>query len=72
MHTISMAILVQYGETESKKLHLHCAEGECENYPNGIIDDTHFSDFGATVMAEALSKAIVGADIPLKNYVAGP
>lgn len=72
MHTISMSILVQYGKEESTKLFLHCAEGECPNYPNGIIDDTHFSDLGATVMAGALSKAIIAADIPLRNYIPEP
>jgi lysophospholipase L1-like esterase len=72
MHTISMSILVQYGKTKSTKLFLHCAEGECPNYPKGITDDTHFSDFGATVMAEALSKAIWDSSIPLKNYVLRP
>jgi len=69
MQIVSMAILVRYGKNESKKLFLHCAEGECPNYPYGIIDDTHFSDFGATVMAEALSQAIVVADIPLKDHI---
>lgn len=72
MHTISMSILVQYGKTESEKLFLHCAEGECPNYPKGVIDDTHFSDLGATVMAEAVSKAIRDADSPLKNYILKP
>ena len=69
MQIISMAILVRYGKKESTKLFLHCAEGECPNYPNGIIDDTHFNDFGATVMAELLSKAIANANIPLKDHV---
>lgn len=70
MQIISMAILVRYGKTESAKVFLHCAEGQCPNYPNGIIDDTHFNDFGATVMAEALSKAILDAKIsPLKEYI---
>lgn len=72
MHTISMSILVQYGKRESTKLFLHCAEGECPNYPKGITDDTHFNDFGATVMAEALSRAIMTSDIPLKNYLMKP
>ena len=69
MHTISMSILVQYGKEESTKLFLHCAEGECPNYPKGIIDDTHFSDLGATVMAESLAKAIAGSELPLGGRV---
>jgi len=69
MHTISMAILVQYGKTESNKLFLHCDEGECSNYPEGIIDDTHFNDFGATVMAGALAKAVRDTELPLRKFV---
>ena len=69
MQTVSMAILVQYGKEESAKLFLHCAQGECSNYPEGIADDTHFNDLGATVMAEALSKAIADANIPLKDHI---
>jgi lysophospholipase L1-like esterase len=69
MHTISMAILVQYGKEESTKLYLHCAPGECSNYPEGVTDDTHFSDLGATVMAEALAKAITGTEIPLRSHI---
>jgi len=69
MHTISMAILVQYGKEESNKLFLHCAIGECPNYPEGIIDDTHFNDFGATMMAEALAKAVRDTQLPLRQFI---
>lgn len=69
MHTISMAILVQYGEDESAKLFLHCTAGDCQNYPKGIEDNTHLNDIGATVMAEALSKAIANQDIILKSHL---
>ena len=72
MQILSMAIIVRYGKKESTKLFLHCSEGECSNYPKGIIDDTHFSDFGATVMAEALSKALVDTNMPLKHYLLKP
>lgn len=69
MHTISMAILVQYGEKESAKLFLHCAPGECPNYPNGTEDNTHFNDHGATITADMLSKAISSQKIALKNHL---
>lgn len=68
MHTLTMAILVQYGEEKSRELFLQCAPGECPNYPEGVADNTHFSDFGATVVAEALAAAIVDSEIPLKRY----
>jgi lysophospholipase L1-like esterase len=72
MQLISMAILVRFGKDESTKLFLHCAPGECSNYPNGVIDDTHFSDLGATTMAEALAKAIANSNIPLKDHIHKP
>lgn len=69
MHAISMAILVQYGKEKSASLFLHCAPGECANYPDGVTDDTHFNDFGATVMAKALANAIADTDLSLKSHV---
>ncbi len=66
MQIITMDILVRYGKVESAKLFLHCAQGECPNYPDGIVDDTHFNDLGATVVADALSRAIACGKIPLK------
>lgn len=69
MHTITMAIMVQYGKAESSKLFLHCDPGECPNFPNGTEDNTHFNDFGATVMAEALAHAIYDSNISLKKNV---
>ena len=67
MHAISMAILVQYGETESAKLFLNCAIGDCPNYPKGIEDNTHLNDNGAFVMARAVAKAISDQGIALKS-----
>lgn len=69
MHTISIAILVKYGKEKSKELFLHCIPGECPNYPEGITDDTHFNDFGAIVMAEALAKALLHSEISLKRHI---
>ncbi len=69
MHTVTMEILVKAGEEESKKLFLQCAPGECPNYPEGIEDNTHFNDYGATVVANALVNAIAQTDLPLKQLL---
>lgn len=56
----SQALLQQMGVDNSKFLYNHLAAGEHPNYPDGKIDDTHFSEFGARKMAQ-----IVLADIKL-------
>jgi len=43
----------------------------CLNYPKGVADNTHFNDYGATIMAGNLVKAITSSDIPLKKQVKG-
>lgn len=40
------------GVEESKKIHLHFSEGEHPYYPHGIVDDTHLSEFGASLIAK--------------------
>ena len=47
MHRKSEAVLVKFGEAESKKLFLQLAPKAHPNYPNGVEDNTHFSAFGA-------------------------
>ncbi len=69
MHTLSMAILVQWGEEESARLFMQLAPGEYPNYPNGRDDNTHFNGLGATVMAEAVAKSIAHSAVPLKRRV---
>lgn len=51
MHRKSEAVLVKFGEAESKKLFLQLAPKAHPNYPNGVEDNTHFSAFGAEQMA---------------------
>ena len=47
MHSKSEALLIQYGEENSKQLFLHIAPGEYPSLPDGKTDDTHFSPTGA-------------------------
>ena len=51
MHRKSERVLKQYGVEESKKLFLQLKPNENANYPKGIEDNTHFSPFGAEIMA---------------------
>jgi lysophospholipase L1-like esterase len=47
LHTKSEALLIQYGEENSKQLFLHIAPGEYPSLPDGKTNDTHFSPTGA-------------------------
>ncbi|WP_276483951.1 rhamnogalacturonan acetylesterase [Paraflavitalea pollutisoli] len=48
----SQALLQSMGPESSKLLFNHLKPGEHPNYPEGKIDDTHFSELGARRMAE--------------------
>ncbi|MFC7681405.1 rhamnogalacturonan acetylesterase [Paenibacillus sp. GCM10028914] len=50
------------GVEGTRPLFMHLAEHAHPNYPNGIIDDTHFSDMGARKIAELVAQAIIQCD----------
>lgn len=52
------------GEDASKKLFMHLPEQAHPNYPNGITDNTHFSDEGARQIARLVVEAIKGNSAP--------
>lgn len=51
MYEKSKKYIVTMGEEESTSLFLHVKDGENRNFPGGRIDNTHFRDKGARVMA---------------------
>lgn len=56
------------GEEESKRLFMHLPEKAHPNYPNGVTDDTHFSDEGARQIAKLVVEAIKQSTaLPLSN-----
>jgi lysophospholipase L1-like esterase len=54
----SMVLYEQWGEEFSKKLFLQLEPGEHPNYPEGKIDNTHFTELGARLIAETVLKEI--------------
>lgn len=54
----SQKLYHQIGEEESKTLFMHLPANAHPNYPNGVQDDTHFSDEGAQQIARLVVKAI--------------
>ena len=54
----SMALYEQWGEEYSKKLFMQLEPGEHPNYPEGKVDNTHFTELGARLIAEIVLKEL--------------
>ncbi|HEX7846736.1 MAG TPA: rhamnogalacturonan acetylesterase [Chitinophagaceae bacterium] len=68
----SQALLQSYGEENSKLLFLQLQPGEHPNYPEGKIDNTHFSELGARLMAQLVLKELKELNIELTERVIAP
>lgn len=57
------------GYEQSEQLFLHLAPNQNPNYPNGVIDNTHFSILGAQMIAGLVAKELSKLPIPLANNI---
>lgn len=55
LHKLSGEMVSKFGAAGSKKFFLHLEPGKSDNYPKGVADDTHFSPYGAFVMASMVA-----------------
>ena len=69
LHRKSESLLKELGEENSKKLFLILEPGKYKNYPDGLDDNTHFSDYGAEIIAGLVAEGIKELEIDLKNYL---
>jgi len=58
LDTQSQAVLKSFGPENSKWLFNHLRPGEHPNFPEGKVDNTHFSELGARQMAEIVYKGL--------------
>lgn len=65
----SQELLQQFGPENSKLLFLQLQPGEHPNYPNGKIDNTHFNELGARLMAQLVLKEIRAMNIELAERI---
>ena len=63
--THSHTLYEQLGPEKTKKLFLWFTPGEYLNYPDGIQDDTHFSEYGAREIAKLVIQSIQDIHLPL-------
>jgi lysophospholipase L1-like esterase len=57
------------GPEESKRLFVWLEEGEHPNYPAGVQDDTHFSEYGAREVSRLVIEGIRELKLPLAVHI---
>ena len=65
----SQAVLQEFGVENSKLLFLQLKPGEHPNYPEGKIDNTHFNELGARLMAQLVVHDIKDLKIELADRI---
>lgn len=60
------------GPAGTEKLFLHAYPGQYPKYPNGISDNTHFSQYGAGVIAGLVAEAVGGMELSISPFVIDP
>lgn len=69
LHKLSQQVIVQHGVEGSKALFMHLEGGYYPKFPKGIVDDTHFSEYGARIMAGLVAKEIKSQNLVLEKYL---
>jgi lysophospholipase L1-like esterase len=65
----SKALLQEWGVEKSKLLYNQLAPGEHPNYPKGVVDNTHFNELGARVMAQLVLQGIKELNLELQERI---
>jgi lysophospholipase L1-like esterase len=68
----SMELYQQWGEEASKLLFLQLAAGEHPNYPDGKVDNTHFSELGARKIAQLVLAEMKTLNLEICDRVVKP
>lgn len=64
----SKELFEKLGPEKTKEIFLWCEVGESENYPEGVKDNTHFSGYGAKIVAEMVFQGILESGLkPLSD-----
>ncbi|MEK8213956.1 rhamnogalacturonan lyase family protein [Paenibacillus sp. FSL L8-0463] len=69
---LSVTYYDKIGLSATEKIFLYANPGEYPKYPNGVGDNTHFSSYGAQVIAALVAGAVKDMDLSLSPYVIDP
>lgn len=68
MQKKSEKVILEHGEEGSKKIFLHINPGEYKSLPDGKVDNTHFSEYGARLMAGLFCEGLKEMNSALVKY----
>ncbi|MFG3340264.1 RICIN domain-containing protein [Glycomyces sp. NPDC048151] len=57
------------GPEAAKRVFLHLAAGQYPAFPNGVADNTHFQEYGASQMARIVSEGAKALPLPIAGHV---
>ncbi|AIQ18502.1 hypothetical protein H70357_18695 [Paenibacillus sp. FSL H7-0357] len=69
---LSVTYYDKIGLSATEKIFLYANPGEYPKYPNGVGDNTHFSSYGAQVIAALVAGAVKDMDLSISPYVIDP
>ncbi|MFC0216046.1 OmpL47-type beta-barrel domain-containing protein [Paenibacillus chartarius] len=69
---LSIAYYNKVGLAATEKIFLYANPGEYPKYPNGVSDNTHFSSYGARVIAGLVAGAVKDMKLSLSPFVIDP
>ncbi|MBW4080606.1 GDSL-type esterase/lipase family protein [Paenibacillus sp. S150] len=72
LSTLSIAYYDQVGLSATEKIFLYANPGEYPKYPDGVGDNTHFSSYGAQIIASLVAGAVKDMDLSISPYVIDP
>lgn len=64
VHKKSMELFAKLGPEETKKIFLHVEKGKYKTFPDGKEDDTHFTRYGALIVAKMVVEGIKELNLP--------
>ena len=72
LDTKSRALYQSFGKQNSTLLFVQLKPGEHPNYPDGRIDNTHFNELGARLIAQLVLKEVKALNTNLNNHIVVP
>src|SRR5690606_7948702 len=72
LSSLSIAFYDEVGLAATEKIFLHTNPGEYPRYPDGVSDNTHFSQLGAQAIAKIVAEAVEELELTISPYVIDP
>lgn len=69
MEDATRTLVQGYGPEGSRSLYLHFEPGGHPRLPDGLHDDTHFSELGARLVAELAAREMARLHLPLARHL---